>query len=224
MYDYFGNKFTGKKYWTLKGKKYQRADCSRCNGSGMYSSFHGVCWKCGGSGKHEVVARYDLRLYETEKEILEVIKVRNEKEEKRKEKNRIEYEKNLPLIKAKATISFLLDILNQTIKLSKISKPLNEQKFYDGDKGKKYNFIATVEKRIELETQWGSSILFIFKTDAGEILSMFYTGYKFECYENDKIEFTATIKDFEIYKNRNTDIQTKQTILSRPKLIIRKVK
>ena len=221
LYDYFGNKFTGKYWEHQSGKKYQIADCSRCSGSGMYSSFHGVCWKCMGSGKHDTVARYDLRLYETEKEILRVLKDRNLREEKRKEKNRIEYAKSLPLIKAKATIRSLLDILNQTIALSKIAKPLDEQKFFDGKRGNKYEFVATVEKRIELETQWGISILFIFKTDSEETLSMFYTGYKFDCEENDKIKFNATIKDFEIYKNRNTDIQTKQTILSRPKLIER---
>ena len=74
-----------------------------------------------------------------------------------------------------------MSLLKDTIALSQITKPLNEQKFFDGQKSKRYEFVATLKKRIELDTQWGVSVLFIFVTDLEETLSMFYSGYKFDC-------------------------------------------
>ena len=216
LYDYQGNIYTGKYWEGPRGKKYRLDICFRCSGTGRYS-YHGICWKCDGSGKGIQSQRYDLRLYESQKDIERVLKARKLREEKKKAKE----EKELPLKIAKAEIRFFMSLLKDTIALSQITKPLNEQKFFDGQKSKRYEFVATLKKRIELDTQWGVSVLFIFVTDLEETLSMFYSGYKFDCEENDKIKFIANIKDFEIYKNRTSDIQTKQTVLSRPKFIER---
>ena len=216
LYDYQGNIYTGKYWEGPRGKKYRLDICFSCSGTGRYS-YHGICWKGDGSGKGIQSQRYDLRLYESQKDIERVLKARKLREEKKKAKE----EKELPLKIAKAEIRFFMSLLKDTIALSQITKPLNEQKFFDGQKSKRYEFVATLKKRIELDTQWGVSVLFIFVTDLEETLSMFYSGYKFDCEENDKIKFSANIKDFEIYKNRTSDIQTKQTVLSRPKFIER---
>lgn len=36
--------------WIYDGKRYAQQPCSRCGGTGIYSQFHGTCYRCAGEG------------------------------------------------------------------------------------------------------------------------------------------------------------------------------
>lgn len=71
---------------------------------------------------------------------------------------------------------------------------------------------ATVAFSKEINTDYGVSVLYIFKDAAGNDYKTFYTGSKWTCYEGDEVILTGTVKDHQVYQGKKATMLTRCSV------------
>ena len=215
LFDTGGNKFEGKVF-TISGKRYFSRECYRCDGTGIYhwsTSYglaSGTCFRCGG----EKSSKSDFyRLYNKE-ELKPVLKRREKyeaKKEAKREAEKIKFEARKAEEEAKEA--------EKKAKLDSVIKARRDAELksvHVGTVGVREDFTFTVDHFhwFHSDIYGWNSIAFLTDENGNKLI---YKGRADIGLKGETVIVKATVKEHAVRED------VKQTIISRPKLIEKKI-
>tara|TARA_R110002020_G_scaffold255088_1_gene468854 strand:+ start:5116 stop:5817 length:702 start_codon:yes stop_codon:yes gene_type:complete len=203
--------------------------CTKCDGTGYYYHY-GVCFSCGGAGKHhktrklytpEQQQKLESRKHEQqflrEQIQAEYIQTKKDKVESLKEKH-----SEIWNFIEKSHDAFLCSLKNQLLNGNEFSKKqielahkviLEEKEKpvskHIGEIGERRDFKGKIIQIVSGENYWGFWQIATISCDGNQIV---YKGKSHLGSKGDEIEFKATVKGWNYFRDQ------KQTEVNRPKL------